>query len=235
MNQGELLYHILSVHRKTNDEVWNSNKLTLHCTNINLSELGSEVVKVIWACKHFRGQESDTMVRSLPICPYPLSGIKERYSVMNRFPSPHERISLKHWELHKQGSLQYWRSNHPTPPRPHLPHPHLTRQHVNVSGHDTGSVDGRQEAWLSSVASEKQYKDMCWQSPKPEFSECKLTSSDNYSDPQLGYSNKARSFLFLHLPHWVHGHNFLPPLFTTNNDRRRSYAPEQTIRTLGTF
>ena len=90
--------------------------------------VSSEVVKANQACKTFRGQESDTLLQSLSICPYPHSWIQGWCSIIIRFPYLCERPFLKHQELHKQGSLQYWMSVHPAPLHPHLPHPYFTRQ-----------------------------------------------------------------------------------------------------------
>lgn len=90
--------------------------------------VSSEVVKANQACTKIRGQESDTLLQSLSICPYPHSWIQAWCFIIIRFPSLCERPFLKHQELHKQGFLQYWMSIHPILPCPHLPHSHFTRQ-----------------------------------------------------------------------------------------------------------
>lgn len=85
-------------------------------------------MKANQACNKIRGQESDTLLRSLSICPCLHSRIQGWCSIIIRFPFLCERPFLKHQELHEQGSLQYWMSIHLTLPCPHLLHPHFTRQ-----------------------------------------------------------------------------------------------------------
>lgn len=122
-SESRTLYHTVNVQGKTNDEVWNSNKLTLHWTNTNL---------VRW-WRYIRPAKSSEdrslilwwgLYRSVHIF---FHG-SEWYSIVNRFSSLCDRPFLKHQELHKHGSLQNWMSIHPTSPRPHLPHPHPTKQ-----------------------------------------------------------------------------------------------------------